>query len=95
MGKQAYIIIHEFEKSYERMAPPLEVIVAVEHSLFWGKFISINLNCQEKMDRKNGNNNSSDPSFPRRKPPLSPCGVGSLTPQGERPGEFAIRNYFN
>jgi hypothetical protein len=51
MGKQAYIIIHGFEKSYERMAPPLGVIVAVEHSLFWGKFISINLNCQEKMEK--------------------------------------------
>jgi hypothetical protein len=50
MGKQAYIIIHGFEKSYERMAPPLEVIVIMEHSLFWGKFISINLNCQEKME---------------------------------------------
>jgi hypothetical protein len=34
MGKQAYIIIHGFEKSYGRMAPPLGVIVAVEHSLF-------------------------------------------------------------
>jgi hypothetical protein len=32
------------------MVPPLEVIVAVEHSLFWGKGISIILNCQEKME---------------------------------------------
>jgi hypothetical protein len=47
--KQFYIIIPGVEKNCERMAPPFEVIF-FEHSLFWGEFISINLNCQEKME---------------------------------------------
>jgi len=51
-AKQFLIIFPGFEKSSERMAPPLEVIITLEYSLTWGKSISTFLSCQGKITEK-------------------------------------------
>jgi hypothetical protein len=48
-AKQFLIIFPGFEKSSERMTPPLEVIITLEYSLTWGKSISTFLSCQGKI----------------------------------------------
>jgi hypothetical protein len=51
-AKLFFIVFPGFEKSSERMAPPLEVIITLEYSLTWCKSISAYLSCQGKIKEK-------------------------------------------
>jgi len=66
-AKQLYITIPGVAKSCERAAPPFDEIF-FEHSLFWGEFISINRNCQEKLATENRGPKAPGP--PQNPPPI-------------------------
>jgi len=71
-AKGFFITITGVEKSFEWMAPPLEVIFTSEYTFIWCKGIAAPLNCQGKMTEKM--TEKTQKKYPQRQKRLIPSG---------------------